>query len=68
MEANIVTLIRIALVFVTVALFQISSSYLQAFAVFMVIFVIYLDSLDGYVARKFKVASEFGALFDIVGG
>jgi len=33
----------------------------------MVIFVIYLDSLDGYVARKFKVASEFGALFDIVG-
>jgi len=67
MEANVVTLIRIALVFVTVGLFQISSFYLQAFAIFMVIFVIYLDSLDGYIARKFKVASEFGALFDIVG-
>lgn len=67
MEANIVTLIRIALVFVTVGMFQISSFYLQMFAVFMVIFVIYLDALDGYIARKFKVSSEFGALFDIAG-
>ena len=25
------------------------------------------DLLDGYIARKFKVSSEFGALFDIAG-
>jgi CDP-alcohol phosphatidyltransferase len=24
-----------------------------------------MDSLDGWLARKFKVASDFGALFDI---
>ncbi len=67
MEANIVTLIRIFLVFVTVGMFQVSSFYLHAFATFMVIFVIYLDALDGYVARKFKISSDFGALFDIAG-
>ena len=67
MEANIITLVRIMLVFVTVGLFQVQSVYSHAFGVFMVAFVIYLDQLDGYVARKLNVASDFGALFDIVG-
>ena len=33
----------------------------------MTIFIIYLDSLDGVVARKLGVASDLGALFDITG-
>ena len=67
MEANIVTLFRIGLVFGVVGIFQVNSIYLNAIATLMVVFVIYLDSLDGYIARKLKVASDFGALFDITG-
>ena len=40
---------------------------MRAIATLLIVFVIYLDSLDGYVARKLKVASSFGALFDITG-
>jgi len=36
-------------------------------ALLLTILVFYMDSLDGYVARKLGVASEFGALFDITG-
>ena len=67
MEANIITLGRIMLVFITVAMFQIDSVYVHAAGTFLIAFVIYLDQLDGYVARKLNVASDFGALFDIVG-
>ncbi len=35
--------------------------------VFLTIFIIYLNFLDGYVARKLGVASDFSALFDIKG-
>lgn len=55
------------MVFVTVGLFQIPTLYTRLIATFLVILVIYLDSLDGYVARKLKVASDLGALFDITG-
>ncbi len=66
MTANIITLARIVLAFVVIALFQMGF-YLQLVAVALTILVIYLDSLDGYVARKLGVASDFGALFDITG-
>jgi CDP-diacylglycerol--glycerol-3-phosphate 3-phosphatidyltransferase len=66
MAANIITLGRIILVFGVVLLFQ-GSFYLRWLAVALTILVIYLDSLDGYVARKLGVASDFGALFDITG-
>jgi len=66
MAANIITLGRILLVFLVLFLFQ-AGFYLRLFATFMTIFIIYLDSLDGYVARKLGVASDFGALFDITG-
>jgi len=41
--------------------------YWRIAALLLTILVIYLDSLDGIVARKLGVASEFGALFDITG-
>lgn len=66
MAANIITLGRIILVFVVIILFQLGF-YSRLLAVVLTALVIYLDSLDGYVARKLGVASEFGALFDITG-
>ena len=66
MAANIITVGRISLVFLVLFLFQMGF-YIRIAAVFLTIFIIYLDSLDGYVARKLGVASDFGALFDITG-
>lgn len=66
MAANIITLGRILMVFLALLLFQ-AGFYLRLVAVFMTIVIIYLDSLDGYVARKLGVASDFGAIFDITG-
>ncbi len=66
MAANIITLGRIILVFLVIVLFQLNFT-LRIVAVVLTIIVIYLDSLDGYVARKLGVASDFGALFDITG-
>lgn len=67
MEANLITVARIILVFIVVGLFQVPSLYVRLLASFLVMVVISLDSLDGYVARKLKISSEFGALFDITG-
>jgi len=67
MEANILTLLRIALVFVAIGLFELRYPVILALATVLVAIVLYLDALDGFIARKLKVASDFGALFDIVG-
>jgi CDP-diacylglycerol--glycerol-3-phosphate 3-phosphatidyltransferase len=66
MQANVITLGRIVLVFVTLLMFTLGFPFKVA-ATFMTILVLYLDSLDGYVARKLGVASDFGALLDIAG-
>lgn len=66
MAANIITLGRILLAFVALLLFH-GGLLLRASAVLLTILVIYLDSLDGIVARKLGLASDFGALFDITG-
>jgi len=41
--------------------------YFRVAALLITILVFYMDSLDGYIARKLGVASDFGALFDITG-
>jgi len=53
-------------VFLSVLLFQ-WNEIAATVAFFLVILIIILDSLDGYIARKYGVASDFGALFDIAG-
>lgn len=63
---NIVSIFRIVLVFVTIWFFTLSEIF-AIIAFFLTIVVIYMDSLDGYLARKFNVASDFGALLDIAG-
>ena len=66
MSANLITLIRLGLVFVVVALFNINF-YANAAMLALIILIIVLDWADGYVARKKGTASDFGALFDIAG-
>ncbi len=66
MSANIITLARIGLALVTLVMFQLGF-YMRVSAVLLTLIVFYMDALDGYVARKLGVASDFGALFDITG-
>jgi CDP-diacylglycerol--glycerol-3-phosphate 3-phosphatidyltransferase len=66
MAANIITLVRIFLSFLAIVMFSGDLGWRIA-AVLLTILVIYLDSLDGIVARKLGLASDFGALFDITG-
>ncbi len=66
MAANIITLSRILLAFVAVGLFQVGF-HGQLAAFFLTIIIIYMDALDGYVARKLGIASDLGALLDITG-
>ncbi len=66
MSANIITLVRIALSLVTLVMLQMGF-YWRISAVLLMFLVFYMDALDGYVARKLGVASDFGALFDITG-
>lgn len=66
MAANLITLFRIVLSFLTVFLFQ-GNFYCRLSAVIIILFVIYLDALDGIIARKLGIESDFGAIFDITG-
>ncbi len=66
MSANLITLIRVILVFVVVALFN-TNLYANAAMFALTILIIALDWADGYVARKKGIASDFGALLDIAG-
>lgn len=63
---NLVTFGRIILAYVTLVLFQ-AGFGLRVTALVLTLLVICLDSVDGYLARKLGVASDFGALFDITG-
>jgi len=66
MEANIITLARIILVFVGIGLFSLDF-YFDLVGAILVVIIIYMDALDGIVARKLNIASKLGALLDITG-
>ena len=66
--ANIISISRIFLVFIAVALLTLKDSsvaYLTSFILTILAFA--LDGLDGYVARKFNETSKLGAVLDIMG-
>jgi CDP-diacylglycerol--glycerol-3-phosphate 3-phosphatidyltransferase len=65
MVANFITLARLVLVFVVVALFG-QNVYLDTLMIAVTALILALDAVDGYIARKRKETSDFGALFDIV--
>ena len=65
--ANLVTLSRLLLLIVVVALSYLPPTPWQIANFFLIILIFVTDGLDGYVARKRHETSLFGALFDIAG-
>ena len=59
---NILTMIRFALIAVFVYLFAGPANYVGAVIVFVVAFL--TDVLDGYIARKYNMVTDFGKLMD----
>jgi CDP-diacylglycerol---glycerol-3-phosphate 3-phosphatidyltransferase len=65
--ANLVTLSRLLILVVVVALSYIPATPWQLANFFLIIVIFVTDGLDGYIARKRHETSLFGALFDIAG-
>jgi CDP-diacylglycerol--glycerol-3-phosphate 3-phosphatidyltransferase len=69
--ANLLTLFRVLLLFVVIAVWaretHLDLWLLDALMVLMLAWVIFLDAVDGWVARRRKEATELGALVDIAG-
>ena len=63
--ANLITLIRLAAVFVIGAIALYAPAPWQLLNVPLIIINILLDGLDGYIARARHETSVFGAVFDI---
>jgi CDP-diacylglycerol---glycerol-3-phosphate 3-phosphatidyltransferase len=65
--ANLITLGRLVLLFVTLGLLYTGSAALAALAIPLTVIVFASDGLDGWVARRRGSDSQFGAIFDIAG-
>src|SRR4051812_45531607 len=65
--ANLITIGRLGLLFVLIALIYFGDITTIAWCMPAMAIVIALDGLDGWVARKRKSTSQFGAVFDIAG-
>lgn len=69
--ANLITVARVLLVFIVIAVWSrdrgVESGWLDLAMVPLLAWAIYLDALDGWVARKLHEESKSGALFDIAG-
>jgi CDP-diacylglycerol--glycerol-3-phosphate 3-phosphatidyltransferase len=65
--ANLITVARIILLFITVGIIYILTPVAVLIGLLLTIIVFVSDALDGYVARKRGSANEFGAVFDIAG-
>jgi CDP-diacylglycerol--glycerol-3-phosphate 3-phosphatidyltransferase len=65
--ANLVTLSRLLLLLVAVALSYAPPTPWQFANFFLIILIFVTDGLDGYIARKRNETSLFGSLFDIAG-
>lgn len=65
--ANLMTILRVLMAFLAlIMLFSGNPAYALS-AAFLTLFVIILDGLDGYVARKYNEATKLGSVIDILG-
>jgi len=62
--ANVITLIRIALVPVFMAVYLLKIPYYEIIALAIFILASATDKLDGYIARKYNQISSFGKFVD----
>ncbi len=65
--ANLLTILRMILAVVAIEFLFTGNPALNITAVFLTLFVIILDGLDGVVARALNEQSKFGSVFDILG-
>jgi CDP-diacylglycerol--glycerol-3-phosphate 3-phosphatidyltransferase len=65
--ANLITVGRICLLFVIVALIYYGNVTIIGVCMVLVAITFALDGVDGYVARRRGESSQFGAVFDIAG-
>ena len=63
--ANLITLARLILLFVVVAIAYQPSSTFQLINLPLLIALFVADAIDGHVARRLNESSVFGAMFDI---
>lgn len=64
MTANIITLIRVCLTFLVIALFG-KNRAIDCAAIATIPLIFILDAVDGYIARKYKQTNAIGAVLDI---
>ena len=69
--ANLVTILRVLLIFGILAVWardtQVDRTWLDVAMVPLLAWAIFMDAVDGWVARRYNEESETGALFDIAG-
>jgi len=65
--ANLITVGRLLLLFVVVAMIYRGGGAITVTAMVLIVVVFAGDGLDGYVARRRNSTSQFGAVFDIAG-
>jgi CDP-diacylglycerol--glycerol-3-phosphate 3-phosphatidyltransferase len=65
--ANLITIGRLVMLFVIIALIYFGNVTVITLCMPAIAAVIALDGLDGWVARRRKSTSQFGAVFDIAG-
>ena len=64
--ANFITTFRMFLALIVVAMLFFPTKNIYIIATIMTAIIIWMDGLDGYVARKFNEASKLGAVLDIL--
>ncbi len=65
--ANLITIGRLGLLFIAIALIYTRSFPIVAIMAFVIMIVFLSDALDGFIARRQGSTSEFGAVLDIAG-
>lgn len=65
--ANLITIGRLLLLFVTIGLIYVRSYPLALLSILLIAIVFTSDGLDGFVARRRKSTSDLGAVLDIAG-
>jgi phosphatidylglycerophosphate synthase len=64
LSPNLITLVRVGVAFVSVALFG-RGLYANVAALALLVVALVMDAVDGYIARRLKLTSDIGAAFDI---
>ena len=65
--ANIVSVSRVFVAFIAIGLLFFQTTLMYIWAVALTIIAFAMDGVDGYIARKYNQASEWGSVLDILG-